>query len=210
MPVVYICLGSEPPYRDLPAPLPSEKVLNKPRTGAFAGTDLHAYLQAKGVTTLFVGGTDTSACALVTGYGACDRSYQLVLVEDAALSVLPQTHEDAVGVWGLFATIQNTRRILAEYPWQGWIDRRDPTPALMRESIRKNILNLADPKEELRAFKFCTQNLLSNYSRGKISEAEFTKLWYGLDALARKYYYEALTEKMQSATFKTKFANPAR
>ncbi len=210
MAVVYICLGGEPPYRDLPTPLSSEKVLNKPRTGAFAGTDLHEWLQARDIDTLFVTGTDTSACVLVTGYGACDRGYQLVLVEDATISTTPVSHEIGIGVWALMATIHSTERVISDYPWSDWVNPADPTPAAMRRSIEENIVQLPDPKSELASFKTCTANLLSNYSLGKVSDDEFTQLWYGLDGLARKYYYEDLTQKMQTSTFKAKFANPAQ
>ncbi len=71
------------------APVAGEIVIDKPGKGAFYATDLHAQLQALGITHLVVGGVTTEVCVQTSLREANDRGYDCLLLEDCTDSYFP-------------------------------------------------------------------------------------------------------------------------
>ncbi|MGB9722739.1 MAG: cysteine hydrolase family protein [Chloroflexia bacterium] len=72
------------------APLPEERVVVKRGWSAFLGTELHGWLQALGVRTLVIGGTQTPNCVRATLYDATSLGYEVVLLSDGTSSANPE------------------------------------------------------------------------------------------------------------------------
>ncbi|MCC7347544.1 MAG: cysteine hydrolase [Variibacter sp.] len=68
---------------DALAPLPGEIVVDKAGYSAFHGTTLEQDLRDRGVRTVLLSGVVTYACVLATGFGAFDRDFDVILVNDA-------------------------------------------------------------------------------------------------------------------------------
>lgn len=75
---------------DALAPTPGEIVVDKPGKGAFYGTGFRDLLDARGITTLLIGGVTTEVCVQTTMREANDRGYECLLVEDATESYFPE------------------------------------------------------------------------------------------------------------------------
>jgi biuret amidohydrolase len=71
------------------APLPGEKVIEKPGKGAFYATDLGVDLERGGIRQLVFAGVTTEVCVQTTMREANDRGYQCLLAEDATESYFP-------------------------------------------------------------------------------------------------------------------------
>lgn len=61
---------------------PMEKIIYKPRFGAFYRTPLEGFLRSLGVDTLVVGGSNFPNCPRVTLFEASERDFRLVALED--------------------------------------------------------------------------------------------------------------------------------
>lgn len=61
---------------------PSDIILNKPRYGAFTGTDLDNLLRANGIDTIIVSGICTNICCETTTREAGMRDYHVFFMED--------------------------------------------------------------------------------------------------------------------------------
>jgi len=72
------------------APIEGEKLLYKPGKGAFWATELHAHLQARGVTHLLFAGVTTDVCVQTSMREGNDRGYECAVVEDATASYFPE------------------------------------------------------------------------------------------------------------------------
>jgi nicotinamidase-related amidase len=59
-----------------------ERVIYKPRWGAFYSTPLEAHLRAQGVTTLIVCGFNFPNCPRASIYEASERDFRVVMVRD--------------------------------------------------------------------------------------------------------------------------------
>lgn len=57
-------------------------ILNKPRYGAFHGTDLDLILRARGVDTVIVSGIATNICCETTAREAAQRDYRVLFLSD--------------------------------------------------------------------------------------------------------------------------------
>jgi len=75
------------------APRPDDKVVRKTRVGAFARTDLDAWLRDLSIDTLILTGISTSGVVLSTVCDAADRDYRLVVVSDACADTVPQIQD---------------------------------------------------------------------------------------------------------------------
>ena len=73
-------------------------LISKRTWGAFTGTDLHAQLQARGVTQVFVTGVATSIGAESTAREAHALGYHVVVIPDAMGDLSPQAHDAAVSL----------------------------------------------------------------------------------------------------------------
>jgi nicotinamidase-related amidase len=71
-------------------------VLVKRSIGAFATTDLHAWLQARGVSTVVIGGIATTMGVESTARTAVDLGYLVEFVEDAMTGLAGDEHRWAI------------------------------------------------------------------------------------------------------------------
>lgn len=73
----------------------SEWAMWKPRWGAFHRTPLDAHLRRLGADTIVIAGCNFPNCPRATIYGASERDYRTLIVEDAVSGVLPLHLEEA-------------------------------------------------------------------------------------------------------------------
>lgn len=93
-------------------------ILNKPRFGAFHGTDLELILRSRGVDTIVITGISTPICCDTTAREAHARDIRAFLVSDATATTGP----DAAGyqrftleiIDGMFATVVSTEELMAK------------------------------------------------------------------------------------------------
>lgn len=64
-------------------PLEGEKLITKHVPGSFTGTDLHNYLQSKGVGTIIICGYCSFLCCDTTAREGCQMGYDVIYVDDA-------------------------------------------------------------------------------------------------------------------------------
>ncbi|MCK9893360.1 isochorismatase family cysteine hydrolase [Frankia sp. AgB32] len=76
----------------------SERVLYKPRWGAFFGTGLDAWLRARGVEAVAVVGANFPNCPRMTVYEASERDFQPIVVADAISGIYPRGIEECAGI----------------------------------------------------------------------------------------------------------------
>ena len=62
---------------------PQDIVLEKPRFGAFAGTDLELILRARSIDSVVISGIATNICCETTAREACMRDFRLFFLSDA-------------------------------------------------------------------------------------------------------------------------------
>lgn len=72
-----------------------ERAMWKPRWGAFHRTPLDAHLRRLGADTIVIAGCNFPNCPRATIYGASERDYRTLIVEDAVSGVLPLHLEEA-------------------------------------------------------------------------------------------------------------------
>ncbi|XP_063689930.1 triuret hydrolase TrtA-like isoform X2 [Bolinopsis microptera] len=73
----------------------SESVFNKPTFNAFLGTELHGYLQERGINKLILAGLITSVCVQMTANEAFMRGYEVNVVSEACADRSRDRHEAA-------------------------------------------------------------------------------------------------------------------
>lgn len=71
-------------------------ILNKPRFGAFHGTDLELILRSKGIDTVIVGGIATNVCCETTAREANVRDFRVLFLKDgtATFDMGDLSHEE--------------------------------------------------------------------------------------------------------------------
>jgi nicotinamidase-related amidase len=72
---------------------PPAEVIDKRVYSPWVDSDLHERLQARGIDTLVVSGTETDVCVLAAVMGAVDRGYRVVVPTDALCSSSDHTHD---------------------------------------------------------------------------------------------------------------------
>jgi nicotinamidase-related amidase len=65
---------------------PQDIYLEKPRFGAFTGTDLELILRGKGIDTVIIGGIATNVCCETTAREANHREFKVVFLADGTTS----------------------------------------------------------------------------------------------------------------------------
>jgi len=96
------------------APVDGEIVIDKPGKGAFYATDLHAQLQARGVSHLLFAGVTTEVCVQTSMREANDRGYECLVVEDACASYFPVFHQATLAMLTAQGGIVGWKAPLAE------------------------------------------------------------------------------------------------
>jgi nicotinamidase-related amidase len=125
MPVIYLSIGGisgDDSYPPSIVPGPKDLRVAKYSSGAFSTSTLDNLLREHGIKTLFFVGHDTPCCVSQTMAGAYDRSYQTILISDAAYSSVHELHDAAVKIWAYKGFVRTTEQVLNDFPWQSWID----------------------------------------------------------------------------------------
>ena len=92
---------------------PQEWALWKPRWGAFYRTSLDRHLRDLDVTTVVIVGCNYPNCPRAAVYGASERDYRVLVVEDAILGLQPHHLEEAGRMGVLHAPIDQTIESIA-------------------------------------------------------------------------------------------------
>jgi nicotinamidase-related amidase len=94
----------------------ADVVVAKRQWGAFYGTDLDLQLRRRGRRTIVLGGIATNFGVESTARGAHERSYQLILVEDAMSAYTADDHAFAVGrIFPRLGRLADTAGVLAAW-----------------------------------------------------------------------------------------------
>jgi ureidoacrylate peracid hydrolase len=95
---------------------PRDVRLNKPRFGAFQGTDLELILRSRDIDTVIIVGISTPVCCDTTAREANARDFAVLMVSDATASTgdEPDRYRDQTldVLDGLFAQIVKSRDVL--------------------------------------------------------------------------------------------------
>ncbi len=92
---------------------PTDKIVLKHQFGAFWNTDLHDYLQGKGIQTIVLGGIATNLGVESTARAAFDRRYALIFAEDAMSSMTKSMHTFATEeLFPIIGRVRSTKEIL--------------------------------------------------------------------------------------------------
>ncbi len=96
------------------APRGDEIVITKTCGGVFNGTNVEYVLRNLGIHTLIVAGVVTSGCVEVAVRDAADRSFEVILVEDATATWSPEMHHAAMRAMDeIYAKVKSTDEALA-------------------------------------------------------------------------------------------------
>ncbi|PSC74541.1 cysteine hydrolase [Micractinium conductrix] len=139
------------------APVEGELQIHKPGKGAFYATDLHARLQARGVTHLLFAGVTTEVCVQTSMREANDRGYECLLVTDATESYFPNFKAAAIemihaqgGIVGWTADSEAPKelsnRLLRQFHLDKTIDGKE---VLLRSVSRNDELGIAVSRKVL-------------------------------------------------------------
>jgi nicotinamidase-related amidase len=88
-----------PTWTDLVADIGAKETdhrVTKKTWGAFTGTGLHEYLQARGVTQVVIAGIATSIGVESTARSAHELGYHVSVATDAVTDLDPATHENSI------------------------------------------------------------------------------------------------------------------
>lgn len=100
----------------------------KPRWSAFYRTPLHEHLQALHLSTVVLAGCNYPNCPRATIYGASERDYRIVLIDDAISRLLPNHLAEAAEIGVLHATSDQAADRLAR--------TAEAAPATARRTVR--------------------------------------------------------------------------
>jgi len=89
--------------------------IHKSSSSPFNSTNIDYVLHNLGVDTLIVTGVLTNGCVEGTVRDAADRSFRVILVEDACAAFTDELHRASINnVRGTFATVKRTADLVAE------------------------------------------------------------------------------------------------
>lgn len=94
------------------APESGERVVNKHRYSAFAGTDLDVVLRTAGIESILVTGVATNVCVESTLRDGLSLDYHVSLVEDCCAAYNPDLHEGSIkNVQGTFGAVVSASEV---------------------------------------------------------------------------------------------------
>jgi biuret amidohydrolase len=95
------------------APLAGEVVLNKTSSGALASTRMDQMLHNLGINALVVCGLTTAICVTQTARELADRSFRVVVAEDACTEMSPEMHQAALLAFAYaFGSVRTTEEVM--------------------------------------------------------------------------------------------------
>ena len=90
-------------------PLEDEIVLSKTASGVFNSTNIDYILRNLGINKLIMTGVLTNECVETACRNAADRSYEVIMVEDACAALTEELHQASIKTLdGVYAQIQKT------------------------------------------------------------------------------------------------------
>ena len=94
-------------------PLAHEMVIDKNASSPFNGTGIDQLLRNMNLETLVITGMATDMCVETTARDAADRGYNVIVVEDAVATFLPEHHDSALSALArVYTQIWSTARVL--------------------------------------------------------------------------------------------------
>ncbi|HEY0183035.1 MAG TPA: isochorismatase family cysteine hydrolase [Rhodopila sp.] len=104
---------------ELAALVPPAEVVDKQTYSPWIDTDLHSRLQARGVDSIIVTGSESDVCVLATVLGAIDHGYRVLVPIDAICSSADETHDASLqlysGRYGEQVETATTDEILSQW-----------------------------------------------------------------------------------------------
>lgn len=104
---------------ELASLVPPAHAVDKHVYSPWIDNTLQTLLQARGVDTLVITGSETDVCVLATVLGAIDRGYRVVVASDAICSSADETHDASLrlyqGRYGQQVEIATTEQILLNW-----------------------------------------------------------------------------------------------
>jgi nicotinamidase-related amidase len=99
------------------APLPSERIFDKPAYGAFHSTGIHDYLRGAGLRQLIMTGVTTDCCIQSNTREALDLGYETLVLEDCCGAGSRRLHDLSMGILkresGVFGAVSRSADFLA-------------------------------------------------------------------------------------------------
>lgn len=90
---------------------PGDILLEKPRFGAFHGTDLELILRARGIDTVIIAGIDTCVCCDTTARAANARDFRVLFLSDGTATGTTEAQESTLktigAVFGQVLTVED-------------------------------------------------------------------------------------------------------
>lgn len=94
-------------------PLENELVFNKTAGSVFNSTNIEYVLRNMGIRNLVVVGVVTTGCVHTAVTDASDRGFNVILVEDAVASIVPEMHWNSIRILrDVYAKIMSTEEVL--------------------------------------------------------------------------------------------------
>lgn len=94
-------------------PVGDEIVLNKLSTSAFTSTPIDQLLRYMGLTKLLVAGVNTNYCIETFIRDACDRGYEVVLLEDCCATIVEEHHRvTCEEIEDIFCKVRSTEQMI--------------------------------------------------------------------------------------------------
>ena len=97
------------------APLDHELMIDKNASSPFNGTGIDQLLRNMRLETLVMTGMATDMCVETTARDAADRGYNVIVVEDATATFLPEHHRAALSALArVYSQVWSTDRVLKQ------------------------------------------------------------------------------------------------